>query len=316
MKMIATLVGTMLLAASSVEPGPPVPPVQPLWPPAGTTEIALWPEGAPIGRPEVTGPEEVRLDGAIAGRSVLGIRNVTRPTMTLYRARGRNTGAALLVFPGGGYQMLAIDLEGSEVCDWAAARGITCAVLKYRVPQTWRPLGCHCQRPPVPQMGLEDAQRAMGLLRQRALSLGVDPHRIGVLGFSAGGHLVAEVSNTPARTYHPVDAADALPSRPDFAVGLYPGHLWAGEGLELYPFDTVRADAPPTFLLQAEDDPVDDVHHSLSYFHALRAVHVPVEMHIYAEGGHAFGLRRTSLPITHWTDLLDQWLRTIRMVRA
>jgi acetyl esterase/lipase len=231
--------------------------------------------------------------------------------MTIYPAKGINTGAAIMVFPGGGYQILAIDFEGTEVCDWATARGITCVVLKYRVPQTWWPGDGGGQRAPQPQMALQDAQRAMGLLRRRARGLGIDPHKIGVLGFSAGGHLAAAISNAATRSYEPVDDADSQSPRPDFAVALYPGHLWSGEGMDLYPFDPVGSGAPPTFLVQAEDDPVDDVRHSVAYFLALRAAKVPVEMHIYAHGGHAFGMRPTALPITHWPTLVEQWLRTI-----
>lgn len=287
------------------------------WQPGGgLQQIPLWPEGLAIARPELNGPETAEVSSdRIAGRTVTSIRNVARPTMTVYRAKGRNTGAAIMVFPGGGYKILAIDLEGTEVCDWATARGITCVVLKYRVPQSWWHDGV--QTAPQPQMGLQDAQRAMGLLRQRAATLGIDPHKIGVLGFSAGGHLVTAISNATARSYDRVDAADDASARPDFAVPLYPGHLWAGESqgsaksLDLYPFDPISRDCPPTFMVQAEDDPVDDVRHSISYFLALREAKVPVEMHIYAHGGHAFGLRPTAQPITRWPALMETWLHTI-----
>ena len=149
--------------------------------------------------------------------------------------------------PGNQEAVLAIDLEGSEICDWATVKGMTCVVLKYRVPQTWWHADCHCQRQPKPFLPLQDAQRAMGLLRQRAANLGVDPHKIGVIGFSAGGHLVTAISNATGRSYTPVDAADALSARPDFTMALYPGHLWTGTGTDLFPFDPVRADGPPTF---------------------------------------------------------------------
>lgn len=224
-----------------------------------------------------------------------------------------------MVFPGGGYEVLAMDLEGSEVCDWATRIGMTCVLLKYRVRQTW-PLydkggrgndGRVLYQPPTPFLPLDDAQRALGLLRQRAASLGVDPHKIGVIGFSAGGHLVAAISNANGRSYKAVDAADGLSARPDFAMPIYPGHLWAHHATDLYAYDPVRADAPPTFIVQAEDDPVDDVRNSISYFLALKAVKVPVEMHIYAHGGHAFGLRPTDQPITRWPALAETWLRTI-----
>jgi acetyl esterase/lipase len=219
-----------------------------------------------------------------------------------------------LVFPGGGYQALAIDLEGSDICDWATARGITCAVLKYRVPQTWWHSDCHCQRQPHPFLPLQDAERAMRLLRQRASGLGIDPNKIGVVGFSAGGHLVTAIANATGLNYAAVDAADALSARPDFAMPIYPGHLWTGRGTELFAFDPIRADGPPTFIVQAEDDPVDDVRNSVSYYLGLRANKVPVEMHLYAHGGHAFGLRPTAEPVTGWPALAETWLHTIGML--
>lgn len=150
--------------------------------------------------------------------------------------------------------------------------------------------------------------------------MGVDPHKIGVIGFSAGGHLVTAISNAQRRSYPRVDAADDLSARPDFAMPIYPGHLWSGKGgpgtdkVELFDFDPVRAGGPPTFIVQAEDDPVDDVRNSIAYFLALKAVKVPVEMHIYGAGGHAFGLRPTPKPISHWTDLAQKWLHTIGML--
>jgi acetyl esterase/lipase len=232
--------------------------------------------------------------------------------MTLYPPKGRNTRAAIMVFPGGGYEVLAIDLEGTEICDWVTARGMTCILLKYRVPQAWQP-GSRLHQPPAIQP-LQDAQRAIGLVRQRAASLNIDPHRIGVIGFSAGGHLVAAISNADKRSYLPVDAADNQPSRPDFALALYPGHLWSGEGIGLAPWITISRDAPPTFLLQCMGDRVDDVHDSIAYALALRDARVPVEMHLYAEGGHAFGLRPTAFPISNWPVLVEKWLHTIRIL--
>jgi acetyl esterase/lipase len=156
----------------------------------------------------------------------------------------------------------------------------------------------------------------MVLLRGRAKDFGVDPKKIGVIGFSAGGHLVAAISNADSLSYTVVDSADRQSPRPDFGVALYPGHLWAGQALDLERFDHISAKTPPTFIVAAEDDPVDDVRNSLTYFAALRAVKVPVEMHIYAHGGHGFGLRRTEKPITHWPDLMDKWLRTIGILKS
>lgn len=291
---------------------------EPWQPSPGHEQIALWPEGLAIARPVTRGEESARIgSGMVGGRPCCtAIENVTRPTMTIYPAQGRNTGAAVMVFPGGGYRILAVDLEGTEICDWLTARGITCVLLKYRVPGSgpWWDPDCRCRRIPAVPMALQDAQRALGLLRQRAASLGVDPHRIGVLGFSAGGHLVASVSTHAARAYAPVDAADRESSRPDFAIALYPGHLWEEPGLTLAPDIKVGPGMPPTFLVQAENDPVDDVRHSLTYYLALKQANIPVEMHLYAEGGHAFGLRRTAMPITGWPELVEHWLVTIGMV--
>jgi acetyl esterase/lipase len=243
------------------------------------------------------------------------VDNVSRPTMTVYSPKGKHTGAAVVVFPGGGYSVLAIDLEGTEVCDWLTSKGITCVLLKYRVPYSgpqWNDR-CKCQMNPKAPMALEDAQRTVGLVRFHAVQYHIDPHKIGVLGFSAGGHLAADIStHFEKRFYSRVDAADAASCRPDFAVVLYPGHLWISTGkFELNPDVRVTRQAPPTFLVQAENDPVDSVNNSLVYYIALKKAGVPVEMHLYAEGKHAFGLRRTQFPITRWPELVEVWLRTI-----
>jgi acetyl esterase/lipase len=221
-----------------------------------------------------------------------------------------------VVFPGGGFEMLAIDLEGTEVCDWLTPEGITCVVLKYRVPSApydWR---CDC-RPhnlQVPVTALQDAQRTMRLVRSHAREWHIDPHRVGVLGFSAGGFLVAEIStNFKLRLYAPVDAADKESARPDFALAIYPGHLATNDD-KLNPNVPVSRQTPPTFLVQAEDDYTDGVHQSLVYYSALAKARVPAELHIYANGGHAFGLRATNLPITLWPKMADAWLRRIGMI--
>ena len=233
----------------------------------------------------------------IAGRHYLYIRNVSQPTLTVYAPKSKNTGAAVVVIPGGGFEILAMDLEGTEVCGWLNADGITCVLLKYRVPGApfdWQ----RNSRPDnyvVPTMALEDVQRTMGLVRLHATEWHIDPHKVGVLGFSAGGYLVAEIStNYEKRLYQSTDAADQESARPDFAVVIYPGHI-EKQG-KLNPNVPVTAQTPPTFLLQAEDDHVDGVDESLVYYAALKEAGVPVEMHLYAQGGHAFGLRPTEIP--------------------
>ena len=292
----------------------------PVWAPSpGHTQIPIWPGTPPDEQPS-TGQEAVitNTKELIAGKQVYVIRNVIRPTMTVYSPRNNNnTGAAVVVFPGGGYQILAIDLEGTEVCDWLTANGITCVLLKYRVPNSgphWDE-HCECQVNPKAPTALEDAQRTIGLVRLHAAEWHIDPHKIGVLGFSAGGHLAAAISTSfDKRLYPLIDAADQQSCRPDFAVALYPGHLWVGgEKFELNPDIHVTRRTPPTFLLQAEDDKVDSINHSLVYYIALKNAGVPVEMHLYAQGGHAFGLRPSKRPITGWPQLVGRWLQTIGM---
>jgi acetyl esterase/lipase len=291
-----------------------------VWQPSpGHVQVPIWPGAVPDALPHPE-PESV---GPPKGRPWWPRANdVSRPTMTMYAPKGHNTGAAVVVFPGGGYQMLAMDLEGTEICDWLTSRGITCVLLKYRVPNsgpTWT--NGHRYYPKV-QTALQDAQRTLGLVRLQAAQWHVDPHKVGVIGFSAGGHLVAATSTHFAkRTYPLVDAADKLSCRPDFAIAVYPGHLWAHEDedratrdethLDLRPDITVTGDTPPTFLLQAEDDDVDGVEQSLAYYVALQKAGVAAEMHLYAHGGHAFGLRPSKDPISKWPTLVEQWLRTI-----
>src|SRR5690348_6275317 len=285
-------------------------------PSAGHTQVTIWPGVAPNAQ-QVPGPEYLQRVGEEPPGALVE-HNVSRPTMTVYSPTRNKTGVAVVVFPGGGFQELAIDLEGTEVCDWLTAKGITCVLLKYRVPSL--PYDWHCDCRPHNQMistqSLEDAQRTMGLVRLHAAEWRINPHKIGVLGFSAGGYLVAEIStNFERRLYAPVDAADKESCRPDFAVPVYPGHLWVdGKGYKLNPNVRVTRQTPPTFLVQAEDDNVDGVNQVLTYFIALKDAGVPAEMHIYAHGGHGFGLRRTSLPITEWPGLVEVWLHTIGMI--
>jgi acetyl esterase/lipase len=317
-----------------------------VWEPAaGHTQVPIWPGAAPDAQP-VKGPEiAITAAGkdAVGGRPWIAVERVSRPTMTLYSPKGRNTGAAAVVFPGGGYQVLAIDLEGTEVCDWLTSRGVTCVLLKYRVPGEPRFAAAapYLKSGPYPEspMALEDAQRTVGLVRFHAAEWHIDPHKIGVLGFSAGGHLVAAMSvHYAQRLYVGVDAADTVSCRPDFAVAIYPGHLSLGAAewdarqgtkkfvvphaanadgaLTLNPDIAahISEETPPTFLLQAEDDHEDSVNDSLAYYIALKNARIPVEMHLYPKGGHAFGLRRTKLPITRWPELVETWMGAIGMI--
>lgn len=289
------------------------------WQPSpGHTQVPIWPGAVPDAAP-VSGAESAApAESLVAGKPWTYLTNVTQPTMTVYAAEGSNVGAAVIVFPGGGYQVLAIDLEGTEVCDWLTRTGITCVLLKYRVPNSgphWQ-ASCLCEVHPKDPTALQDAQRTMGLVRLHAAQWHIDPHKIGVLGFSAGGHLVADLStHWNKRSYPVVDGADKESCRPDFAVVLYPGHMRenAIKGYELSPTLPVVRSTPPTFLLQAEDDPVDNPTNALIYYMALQKAGVPAELHYYARGGHGFGLRRTDSPITRWPNLVQTWLGSIGM---
>jgi len=280
-------------------------------PPPDRLTMPLW-AGTPPG-PATNLPPEVNqnADGAkqMAGRPYVRLGNVSTPTFTVYKPATKNTGAAIVVFPGGGYGIVAMDLEGTEVCDWLSQIGVTCVLVKYRVPNTG----------PYPKSAaaLQDAQRTMGLVRQHAAEWGIDPHRVGVLGFSAGGHLSAAISNHyDPRLYDAIDDADKQSCRPDFSVVVYPGYLALAEqnfapNADIHP----TADTPPTFILQAEDDPVH-VENAVVYFLALKNAKVPAELHIYAQGGHGYGLRPRDLPIMGWPKLVETWLQTIKMVPA
>jgi len=282
-------------------------------PPPGHVTLPVWPGVAP-GEPANV-PAEIDTtsakDNLIAGRLLVRLGNVSVPTLTLYKARGGGSvaGPAVVVFPGGGYNILAIDLEGTEVCDWLTSAGVNCVLLKYRVPGT----GPYPKSPAA----LQDAQRAMGLVREHAAEWGIDPKRVGVLGFSAGGHLAAALStHFSQRLYDSIDAADELSCRPDFAVVVYPGYLALADKNFAQNADiNPTADTPPTFIVQAEDDPVH-VENAVVYFLALKNAKVPAELHIYAQGGHGYGLRRTALPVTTWPQAVETWLHTIGVLAA
>lgn len=281
------------------------------WPPAPEHQtLQLWPRGAPGAKP-APGPEadtSTPNDYLVAGKPIIRLGNVSDPTITLYRANSDPSGTAIVVFPGGGYHILAMDLEGTEVCEWLNSIHITCALLKYRVPDTG----------PYPKSAaaLQDAQRAMGMVRSHAVDWGIDPQRIGVLGFSAGGHLAgALATHYDRRVYDHVDSADDVSCRPDFTVLVYPAYLSAGENdLAIEPGIKVTERTPPAFIVQAEDDH-SYVASSIAYFEALRQAKVPAELHLYASGGHGYGLRPTEQPVTHWPKLVESWLRTIGMTK-
>jgi len=272
---------------------------------ADLPSFPLWPGAVPGETNKLSEEKDTTkpTDGKIAGRTVIRLGNVSTPTLTMYHApKDKDTGAAVVVFPGGGYNILAMDLEGTEVCEWLNSIGINAVLLKYRVPKR---VGLEKHT-----AALQDAQRAVGLVRARAKEFGFDPQRIGVLGFSAGGHLAAALSTSAEqRTYPLGDDADKTSCRPDFSVLIYPAYLTLkDQGDKINPETAVNSNTPPTFIAMTQDDPVR-VETGLFYSVALKQSGVPFELHIYPKGGHGYGLRRTENPVTAWPDRATEWMK-------
>jgi acetyl esterase/lipase len=268
--------------------------------------IELWPSGAP-GEKGNMGEERDTTkptDQLIAGKPVIRLGNVSKPTIRIYRPpASKDSGAAVLVFPGGGYHILAMDLERTEVCDWLNSIGVSGVLLKYRVPNRE---GLEKHAAP-----LQDAQRALGLVREHAKEWGINPQRIGALGFSAGGHLAAALSKScDERTYPPIDAADKVSCRPDFQILIYPGGLTRkDEGDKVASEVGVTTNTPPTFIAMAGDDPVR-VENAIYYALAMKNTKVPVELHVYPTGGHGYGLRPSKELVTTWPQRTADWMRS------
>lgn len=261
--------------------------------------LDLWPgqvpgETGPAGAEKITGTK---------GRRQL--TNVSKPTLTVYRpAKDKDTGVAVIIAPGGGYRILAWDHEGEDVAAWLNSIGVTGAILKYRVPR----------RPDHPNGPLQDAQRAISLVRSQAKEWGLDPNRIGMLGFSAGGHLTAWTStNFDRRAYQAIDEADKVSCRPDFAVVVYPGGVVDKTRTHLAPEIRVSRETPPTFITQANDDRVGPENSAVLYL-ALKKAGVPAELHIYATGGHGYGLRPSKNPCSEWPKRCEEWLRVQKVL--
>ena len=280
-------------------------------PPEEPQVVNVWP-GATPDDAGIPGQEKFRDDIVkngkpyeVGGRPTKWLTNVTTPTLSIYRApRGKDTGVSMLICPGGGYHNLGWDVEGEEVAVWLNSLGITGIILKYRCPR--RPGDVKGEPPLGP---LKDAQRAISLVRHRASAWGLDPGKIGMVGFSAGGHLVGAAATAfEKRAYAPVDEVDQASCRPDFAVCLYSGYFKVKDGLS--PTVTVTPAAPPLFIVHATDDSVSQVEHSVTFYLAMRAAGVPAEMHLYAEGGHGFGVRKIGHPCEAWTDRCVEWLRS------
>jgi len=269
--------------------------------------LLLWPNGNPEPS-HLTGPETdptTDKDRMVSGRPAIRITNVSQPSLTVYSPDPvKNTGAAALVFPGGSYIRLSWSVEGTEVCDWLNSLGMTCILVKYRVPED----GHY----PVNTEDLEDAQQAMRLTRTHAVDWHIDPARIGVIGFSAGAHLAVVLSTHPG-----FQGANVPPSmidaRPNFQMVLYPGWL-NGPNSKVDPSVAPTPQVPPTFLVMAENDYTAHVENALLYFQALKDAKVPAELHLFTQGGHGFGMRPTDLPISHWGALAETWLHTIHIL--
>lgn len=273
---------------------------------AEPTVIKLW-KGTPPGDADLKLPPEVDIskptDETKAGKTVIRLGNVGDPTLTIYKPDPNvDTGASVLVCPGGGYHILAMDLEGTEVCEWLNSIGVTGALLKYRVPRRANQEGWVAP--------LQDAQRALAILRQRSTELKIDPKRIGCLGFSAGGHLCAMLStHFEQRTYEAVDDADQLSLRPDFSILIYPAYLVDPKNKTALSADMkLSKDMPPMFLTMAQDDPLGS-ENILQMALELNKLKVPASVHLFPTGGHGYGLRRTKDTATKWPDLATQWMK-------
>jgi len=301
MKRIALLSLLICLSRTCLCPAADQPLVVPVWPGKVPGDVGISGEEKFIELIVSGKPYEV------GGKPTKWLTNVTRPTLTVYRpAQEKNTGLAMLICPGGGYHNLGWDVEGEEVAGWLRSIGVTGIILKYRCPR--RPGDVKGEPPLGPLM---DAQRAVSLMRSKAKEWGIDPGKIGMVGFSAGGHLVgATATNFEKRTYEPIDDIDKVSCRPDFAIMLYSGYLKVKDKDELSATIGRAAGTPPLFLVHASDDPISEADHSVAMYLAMKRLGVPAELHIYASGGHGFAVRQIARPCATWTDRCVDWLRS------
>lgn len=261
--------------------------------------LRLWPQGAPEKPGVAIGPEK-RMEPKNPA-DVLRVTDVSDPTITVFRPEKPN-GTAVVVCPGGGYKILAIEHEGTQVCEWLNTLGVTAVLLKYRVPV----------RDATPGFEpLQDAQRAMGMVRQHASEWGIHPRRIGILGFSAGGHLAVMAALHPNERTYPMDPGlDAGDATPDFVIPVYPAYLVAPENaFQLLPTVTVTPSAPPACLVHAHDDKgATSSSASVLLYLEYKKLGIPAEVHVYHSGGHGFGMRKGSKPVAEWPQRVGEWL--------
>jgi acetyl esterase/lipase len=264
--------------------------------------LDVWPGPAPGEKGPIAEEKATTKPGT---STIVSLTNVSKPTLTVYRPDlEKDTGAAIVVCPGGGYNNLAWNHEGDMVGEWLSSIGVTGIILKYRVPR--RPGQPRDEPPP---QALMDAQRALSLVRGKAAEWGVDPKRIGMLGFSAGGHLTAWAATSfDRRGYEPVDDADKVSCRPDFAVMIYPGGVVKRGSDQLVPEIKVSSQTPPSFFAHAGNDQVSP-ENSVQMYLALKRAGVPAELHIYAAGGHGFGMRPSPMPCATWPQRCEDWLK-------
>jgi acetyl esterase/lipase len=284
------------------------------WPALGADApviVEVWP-GQPPDDTAQAGTERVRLSQKLDRKHVEVteqtrlITDVTKPTLTIcHPAKEKDTGTAILICPGGGYWDLFWQLEGEEVADWLNSIGVTGIILKYRVPRhADEPKDLPARRP------LQDAQRAVSLIRSKAKGWGIDPQRIGIVGFSAGGHLaIATATSFENRTYPPMDDIDNVSCRPDFAISVYPGYLKVKDKDELAPSLRIPAGTPPVFLAHGGADIISPPENSVLMYLALRKAGIPAELHVYALAAHDFGVRPSDQPCSTWTESCAAWLR-------
>jgi len=280
--------------------------------------VELWPSKVPDAQPGIIGPEKVVMSPKLDRKQVevtestRMITNVTKPSITIYHpsprggeGQGVRGNPAVLICPGGGYWNLYWELEGEEVAAWLNSLGITGIILKYRVPRRPdEPKGEPARRP------LQDAQRAVSLVRSRAKEFGIDPERIGMIGFSAGGHLaIATATRFEKRTYEPQDDIDKINCRPNFAIAAYSGYLKAKDKDELAPGLSVPKGTPPIFLVHGSEDLISPPEHSIIMYLALKRAGVSTELHIYADTPHDFGVRKTDRPCGEWTRTCAEWMK-------